>query len=211
MVRRLWFLGMDYSASSSRTSSGDGDRDRDDVFTQIIGDIDTIVGVLDSVVDAPKDRHALRTQLSGFKTQITSLETHVRMKQAGHNDLSQPASLEISFTSLQRNVDLVARSLGIDPVWSNSADDRNHDATDAASPKKTSPVSLHCWRFKHKAKKLLRVSAGCKTIRAFSLRLPSSPIACIFGSSGICKNRHPHFHPCFLKALFFNYVVCLDV
>jgi hypothetical protein len=146
----------EHSASTSRASSGD------DVFAQINGDIDTIVSVLDSVVDAPKERHALKSQLSGFKNQITVLESYVRHLQADPGS-HHPASLDISLTSLQRNVDLVARSLGIDPVWSNDDDTRQELA-------RTSSVSLHCWRFKHKAKKLFHISAGCKTIRAFSLR-----------------------------------------
>lgn len=187
----------EHSASTSRTSSGD------DVFTQIIGDIETIVSVLDSVVDAPKERHALKSQLSGFKSQITVLESQVRRKQrACHDSDSHPASLDISLTSLQRNVDLVARSLGIDPVWNNSSsldDTHKQEAEEAACPKKISSVSLHCWSFKQKAKKLFHVSAGCKTLRAFSLRL-AFPLGDTFGV--LCDlHGFSRWAPCVLNAL----------
>jgi len=132
------------------------------VFTHIIGEIESIVSVLDST----KERDALKSQLSGFKSQITVLESHVKKKGG-----LQPSSEELEFnlTSLQRNVDLVARSLGIDPVWNNSKEGGD---THALTPRATSgSVSLQCWSFKQKAKKFLRVSASCKNIRAFSLRL----------------------------------------
>lgn len=153
------------SASTSRTVSGD------DVFSQIMGDIDTIASVLDSVVDAPKERLALKEQLSGFKNQIGVLETHVKKKLGTKSD-SRPSSLDVSLTSLQRNVDLVSRSLGIDPLWNSSEDSRNRKvvADEPPAPKESPVVSLYCWRFKLKAKKLLRAPAGCKNIRAFSLR-----------------------------------------
>lgn len=155
-------LQMDYSQGDDgacTSSSGD-------MFSQIIVDIDTIVTVLDSVVDAPKEREALKLQLSGFKDQISFLESEV--KKQGSCDFRQ-SSLEISLTNLQRNVDLVARSLGIDPVWNPKAatSNKQHDPT---TESRCIPVTLHCLGFKHKARKLVRASVGCKNLRAFSLR-----------------------------------------
>jgi len=138
------------------------------VFTHIIGEIESIVSVLDST----KEREALKNQLSGFKSQITVLESHVKKKKGELPCSSE--ELEFSLTSLQRNVDLVARSLGIDPVWNHQNLKEGVGETNASlfSPSKTSSgaVSLQCWSFKQKAKKFLRVSASCKNIRAFSLR-----------------------------------------
>jgi hypothetical protein len=47
------------------------------LFSHIITEIDTIVEVLDSVVDATKAKEMLKLQLSGFKDQIVALESEV--------------------------------------------------------------------------------------------------------------------------------------
>ena len=153
------------TGSTTRGSSSHGDAG--DVFSQILGDIDTIVRELDAGVDAPKEREALKVQLAGFKDQISVLESQVRIQQSEIH--SQP-SLDVSLTSLQRNVDLVARSLSINPVW-HSGDDKKRAGVVKRSTSCTS-VSVHCGLFKRKTKKALCVSsASCKNLRAFTLRL----------------------------------------
>ncbi len=109
------------------------------LFSHIITEIDTIVEVLDSVVDATKAKETLKLQLSGFKDQIAvALEesSSSGLKKKNNNNKNklgaavrgpgaQAAALaaaaddhhRIDLTDLQNDIDLVAQSLGIKPVW----------------------------------------------------------------------------------------------
>lgn len=163
--------GASASGSGSLGTSGVSSSHGDGVFSRIVGNIDTIVSVLDTGLDAPKEREALKVQLAEFKDQIAVWESQVRVKQREKQSLevaSQP-SLDISLTSLQRNVDLVARSLGIDPVWHSG--DEKKGAAGVTKRSGSASVFVHCWNFKQKTKKVLHISASCKSLRAFSLRL----------------------------------------
>lgn len=127
----------------------------DGALSRMMGEIDTIVSVLDTV--EVKEKQALQGQLLSFRDQIVSKRS------------------DISLASLQRNVDLVARSVGIEntSTFSNTSTTTTSTTSSTRPIKRTSAaVSVHCWHFKHKAKKALRVPAtSCKNLRAFSLRL----------------------------------------
>lgn len=154
----------EHSASTSRNSSCEH------ILSQILGEIDAITIVLDAVVDVPKERQALKAHLLEFRDQTSLFQRNSRRHHAGSDSL--PSSLEISISSLQRNVDLVARSLGIDPVWNSSGGKSRESEEGDESTSNRSVSGSHNWsHFKHRVKKLFRVPVGCKSVRAFSLRL----------------------------------------
>jgi hypothetical protein len=112
------------------------------LFSHIITEIDTIVEVLDSVVDATKAKETLKLQLSGFKDQIAvaleeSSSSGLKKKKnnnknklgaavrgSGAQAAASAAAADdhhrVDLTDLQNNIDLVAQSLGIEPVWKSS-------------------------------------------------------------------------------------------
>lgn len=86
-------MAIDQSTSSTSSSSNSSD-----VLTQIIGEIESIVSVLGERSIGSKE---LQSQLSGFKTQITSLEKHVKKKQCKSDKISHnEPDLEFSLTNL---------------------------------------------------------------------------------------------------------------
>jgi hypothetical protein len=108
------------------------------LFSHIITEIDTIVEVLDSVVDATKAKETLKLQLSGFKDQIAvALEESnssglknnnnnknklgAAVRGSGAQAAASAAAADdhhrVDLTDLQNNIDLVVQSLGIEPVW----------------------------------------------------------------------------------------------
>jgi hypothetical protein len=110
------------------------------LFSHIITEIDTIVEVLDSVVDATKAKETLKLQLSGFKDQIAvaleeSSSSGLKKKNNNNNKNklgaavrgsgAQAATLaaaaddhhRVDLTDLQNDIDLVVQSLGIKPLW----------------------------------------------------------------------------------------------
>lgn len=175
------------------------------LFSHIITEIDTIVEVLDSVVDATKAKETLKLQLSGFKDQIAvaleeSSSSGLKKKNDNNNNKNKLGATvrgsgaqaaasaaaadhhhRVDLTDLQRNVDLVAQSLGIEPVWkSNKGSARQlkkkqqEGAADSSAVmiKDTKcAVGIGFANWKQKLQKMFCISTLCsKTLSAFSLR-----------------------------------------
>lgn len=174
------------------------------LFSHIITEIDTIVEVLDSVVDATKAKETLKLQLSGFKDQIAvaleeSSSSGLKKNNNNNNKNKLGATVRgsgaqaaasaaaadhhhrVDLTDLQRNIDLVAQSLGIEPVWkSNKGSARQlkkkqrEGAADSSAVmiKDTKcAVGIGFANWKQKLQKMFCISTlRSKTLSAFSLR-----------------------------------------
>jgi hypothetical protein len=176
------------------------------LFSHIITEIDTIVEVLDSVVDATKAKETLKLQLSGFKDQIAvALEESSSSGLKKNNNINRnklgaavrgsgaqaaasaaAAAVDhhrVDLTDLQNNIDLVAQSLGIEPVWnSNKGSARQLKKkkqqqegaaeSSAVMIKDTKcAVGIGFANWKQKLQKMFCISTlRSKTLSAFSLR-----------------------------------------
>jgi hypothetical protein len=175
------------------------------LFSHIITEIDTIVEVLDSVVDATKAKETLKLQLSGFKDQIAvALEESsssglkknknnknklgAAVRGSGAQAVASAAAADdrhrVDLTDLQHNIDLVAQSLGIVPVWkSNKGSARQLKKkkqqqqegaaeSSAVMIKDTKcAVGIGFANWKQKLQKMFCISTlRSKTLSAFSLR-----------------------------------------
>jgi hypothetical protein len=148
------------------------------LFSHIITEIDTIVEVLDSVVDATKAKETLKLQLSGFKDQIVALESEVtgdlkkgKKKQgnaaAGLVKARRGPAATVNFADLQYNIDVVAQSLGIEPVWKSK---KGLEQGDEAVVKATK-CGIGFARLKQMLQKMVWFSSlRTTTLSAFSLR-----------------------------------------
>ncbi len=181
------------------------------LFSHIITEIDTIVEVLDSVVDATKAKETLKLQLSGFKDQIAvaleeSSSSGLKKKKINNNNNNNKNKLgaavrgsgaqaaasaaaaddhhhRVHLTDLQQNIDLVAQSLGIEPVWKSKKGSarqlkKKQEQQEGAAESSTvmikdtkCAVRIGFANWKQKLQKMFCISTlRSKTLSAFSLR-----------------------------------------